>query len=55
MKTRMEPASATYIPTVNQSLLLQQIKFLSIQNVPQTETPTFALSDDETAQITVRN
>ena len=46
-------ASATYTPTVNPVTLTPTNKVSEdIQNVPQTETPTFALSDDETAQIT---
>ena len=46
-------ASATYTPTVNPVTLTPTNKVSKdIQNVPQTETPTFALSDDETAQIT---
>ena len=46
-------ASATYTPTVNPVTLNPTNKVSEdIQNVPQTETPTFALSDDETAQIT---
>ena len=46
-------ASATYTPTVNLVTLTPTNKVSEdIQNVPQTETPTFALSDDETAQIT---
>ena len=46
-------ASATYSPTVNPVTLTPTNKVSEdIQNVPQTETPTFALSDDETAQIT---
>ena len=45
-------ASATYTPTVNPVTLTPTNKVSEdIQNVPQTETPTFALSDDETAQI----
>ena len=45
--------SATYTPTVNPVTLTPTNKVSEdIQNVPQTETPTFALSDDETAQIT---
>ena len=46
-------ASATYTPTVNPVTLTPTNKVSEdIQNIPQTETPTFALSDDETAQIT---
>ncbi|XDP49112.1 CshA/CshB family fibrillar adhesin-related protein [Streptococcus sp. CP1998] len=46
-------ASATYTPTVNPVTLTPTNKVSEdIQNVPQTETPTFALSDDETTQIT---
>ena len=46
-------ASATYTPTVNPVTLTPTNKVSEdIQNVPQTETPTFALSNDETAQIT---
>ncbi|MDU4508357.1 MAG: CshA/CshB family fibrillar adhesin-related protein [Streptococcus sp.] len=46
-------ASAIYTPTVNPVTLTPTNKVSEdIQNVPQTETPTFALSDDETAQIT---
>ena len=46
-------ASATYTPTVNPVTLTPTNKVSEdIQNVPQTENPTFALSDDETAQIT---
>ena len=46
-------ASATYTPTVNPVTLTPTNKVSEdIQNVPQTETPTFALSDDKTAQIT---
>ena len=46
-------ASATYTPTVNPVTLTPTNKVSEdIQNVPQTETPTFALSDDATAQIT---
>ena len=46
-------ASATYTPTVNPVTFTPTNKVSEdIQNVPQTETPTFALSDDETAQIT---
>ena len=46
-------ASATYTPTVTPVTLTPTNKVSEdIQNVPQTETPTFALSDDETAQIT---
>ena len=46
-------ASATYTPIVNPVTLTPTNKVSEdIQNVPQTETPTFALSDDETAQIT---
>ena len=46
-------ASATYTPTVNPVTLTPTNKVSEdIQNVPQTATPTFALSDDETAQIT---
>ena len=46
-------ASATYTPTVNPVTLTPTNKVSEdLQNVPQTETPTFALSDDETAQIT---
>ena len=46
-------ASATYTPTVNPVTLTPTNKVSEdIQNVPQTETPTFALSDEETAQIT---
>ena len=46
-------ASANYTPTVNPVTLTPTNKVSEdIQNVPQTETSTFALSDDETAQIT---
>ena len=46
-------ASATYTPTVNPVTLTPTNKVSEdIQNVPQTETPTFALSDEETAKIT---
>ena len=46
-------ASATYTPTVNPVTLTPTNKVSEdIQNVPQTETPTFALSDDKTTQIT---
>ena len=46
-------ASATYTPTVTPVTLTPTNKVSEdIQNVPQTETPTFALSNDETAQIT---
>ena len=46
-------ASATYTPTVTPVTLTPTNKVSEdIQNVPQTETPTFALSDDETAKIT---
>ena len=46
-------AYATYTPTVTPVTLTPTNKVSEdIQNVPQTETPTFALSNDETAQIT---
>ena len=46
-------ASATYTPTVTPVTLTPTNKVSEdIQNVPQIETPTFALSNDETAQIT---
>ena len=46
-------ASATYTPTVNPVTLTPTNKVSEdIQNVPQTQTPTFDLSNDETAQIT---
>ena len=46
-------ASATYTPTVNPVTLTPTNKVSEdVQNVPQTETPTFALSSDKTAQIT---
>ncbi|MCY7154520.1 CshA family fibrillar surface protein C, partial [Streptococcus mitis] len=46
-------ASATYTPIVNPVTLTPTNKVSEdIQNVPQTETPTFALSDDEATQIT---
>ena len=46
-------ASATYTPTVTPVTLTPTNKVSEdIQNVPQTETPTFALSDEETAKIT---
>ena len=46
-------ASATYTPTVNPVTVTPTNKVSEdVQNVPQTETPTFALSSDKTAQIT---
>ena len=46
-------ASATYTPTVNPVTITPTNKVSEdVQNVPQTETPTFALSSDKTAQIT---
>ena len=46
-------ASATYTPTVTPITITSTDKVSEdVQNVPQTEIPTFALSDDETAQIT---
>ncbi|SQH66401.1 CshA-like fibrillar surface protein A [Streptococcus australis] len=46
-------ASATYTPTVNPVTLTPTNKVSEdIQNVPQTQTPTFDLSNDKTAEIT---
>ena len=46
-------ASATYTPTVNPVTVTPTNKVSEdVQNVPQTETPTFVLSSDKTAQIT---
>ena len=46
-------ASATYTPTVNPVTVTPTNKVSEdVQNVPQTETPTFDLSNDKTAQIT---
>ena len=46
-------ASATYTPIVNPVTVTPTNKVSEdVQNVPQTETPTFALSSDKTAQIT---
>ena len=46
-------ASATYTPIVNPVTLTPTNKVSEdIQNVPQTQTPTFDLSNDKTAQIT---
>jgi len=46
-------ASATYTPTVTPIIVTPTDKVSAdIQNVPQTQTPTFDLSNDKTAEIT---
>ncbi len=53
LKIRTRPASATYTPTVNQSLLLQPIRNTGIPKCTSNRNAYIPLSD-ETAQITVK-
>ena len=54
MRIRTErKVSATYTPTVTPITITPTDKVSEdIQNVPQTQTPTFELSNDKTAKIT---